>query len=158
MTALTFEAVPTGLRLPVVEWGPIAEPHLMRWSASMENWHRIHYDAPFATGHDQLPGLLINGSLKQHLMVAALRQWIGPTGWLWHLAFRFHGMDVVRDTLRFTGAVTERRELDGFGVAVAEVEIGNQRGETTTTGTARVALPYADGPAVPYPFPQGIPW
>jgi acyl dehydratase len=91
-------------------------------------------------------------------MVAALRRWIGPAGWLWHLAFRFHGMDVVRDTLRFTGTVTDRRELDGFGVVVAEVEIANQRGEATTTGTARVALPYADGPPVPYPFPSGVPW
>ena len=37
----------------------------MRWSAAMENWHKIHYDLPFATGHDRLPGLLINGSLQQ---------------------------------------------------------------------------------------------
>jgi hydroxyacyl-ACP dehydratase HTD2-like protein with hotdog domain len=158
MTGPTYESVAVGQELPTVHWGPIAEPHLMRWSASIENWHRIHYDAPFATGHDGLPALLVNGSLKQHLIVAALRGWIGPTGWLWHLSFRFHGMDVVRDTLTFTGTVVERREFDDFGVAAADVKISNQRGDVTTTGTARVALPYTGGPAVPYPFPRGLPW
>jgi hydroxyacyl-ACP dehydratase HTD2-like protein with hotdog domain len=25
---------------------------IVRWSAAVENWHRIHYDLPFATGHE----------------------------------------------------------------------------------------------------------
>ena len=39
--------------------GPMTSMHLMRWSSAMENWHRIHYDLPFATEHEKLPGLLM---------------------------------------------------------------------------------------------------
>ena len=43
--------------------------HLMRWSAAMENWHRIHYDRTFAQEHDKLADILINGSLKQQFIL-----------------------------------------------------------------------------------------
>ena len=56
--------------------GPFTTAHLMRWSAAMENWHKIHYDLPFATGHDKLPGLLINGSLKQQF-IAQIAEGLG---------------------------------------------------------------------------------
>ena len=69
--ALSFEDVAVGDELPALVRGPLTSTHVMRWSAAIENWHRIHYDQPFAVGHDGLPGLLINGSFKQHLLVAA---------------------------------------------------------------------------------------
>src|SRR3990172_7039511 len=28
--------------------GPLTSAHLLRWSAAMENWHKIHYDRRFA--------------------------------------------------------------------------------------------------------------
>ena len=62
--------------------GPFTTAHLMRWSAAMENWHKIHYDLPFATEHDKLPGLLINGSLKQQFLAQSLKDWAGPTVWV----------------------------------------------------------------------------
>lgn len=148
-----FERVAVGDALPERSWGPLTEMHLMRWSAAIENWHRIHYDAPFAVEHDGLPGPLVNGSLKQHLIVQALRDWAGPTGWLWRLSFRFHGMDVVRDRLTFDATVTGRTALNDFGLCEVEVRLRNQRDEVNTTGRATVVLPYAGGPRVPYPFP-----
>jgi hydroxyacyl-ACP dehydratase HTD2-like protein with hotdog domain len=59
--ALAFEDVEVGQEAGPMRKGPFTTAHLMRWSAAMENWHKIHYDLPFATGHDKLPGLLING-------------------------------------------------------------------------------------------------
>ena len=47
-----FDDVKVGDELTPVEKGPISPAHVMRWSASSENWHRIHYDYPFSTGHD----------------------------------------------------------------------------------------------------------
>ena len=55
-----FEDFYVGGKLAVLEKGPLTTAHLMRWSAAMENWHKIHYDKPFAIEHDKLPGLLIN--------------------------------------------------------------------------------------------------
>ena len=35
--------------------------HLFRWSASIENFHRIHYDLDFALNHDKNPTILVHG-------------------------------------------------------------------------------------------------
>ena len=75
-----YEDVELGSELPRLEKGPLTTAHLMRWSAAMENWHKIHYDKPFALGHEKLPGLLINGSLKQQFMLQLLKDWAGPGG------------------------------------------------------------------------------
>jgi acyl dehydratase len=153
-----FENVTVGEVLPPLVRGPLSPMHLMRWSAATENWHRIHYDWRFATEHDGLPDVLINGSLKQHFLVQMMRKWLGYDGWLWWLTYRFKSMDQAWDTLTITGTVVEKREYDGFGVVLCDLEIANSRGQVSTTGSARGALPYVDGPAVPYPFPQGLTW
>jgi acyl dehydratase len=157
MTAeLAFEDVAVGDVLPPLVRGPLTTAHVMRWSAAIENWHRIHYDHPFATGHDGLPGLLINGSFKQHVLVQLMRAWLEPAGWLARIQMSFRGMDLVGDTLTATGRVVETAEHDGFGLVVCEVAIRNQRDEEGTTGGATGVLPHRGGPAVPYPFP-GLP-
>ena len=65
-----------GAALPALEKGPLTTMHLMRWSAAMENWHKIHYDLPFTLEHEKLPGLLIAGSLKQQFVVQLLKDWV----------------------------------------------------------------------------------
>ena len=62
------------------------------------------------------------------------------------------------DTLVATGVVTERRQFDAFGVVQVALEIRNQRGQISTSGIARAALPYRNGQPVPYPFPRGLKW
>ena len=68
-----FEDVSQGMELPFLEKGPLGPIHLFRWSAAMENWHRIHYDRQFAVEHDKLQDLLINGSLKQQFLVQLVK-------------------------------------------------------------------------------------
>lgn len=154
MTApsVVFETLKVGDRLPELERGPLLEPHLMRWSAAIENWHRIHYDQQFATEHDKLPGLLINGSWKQHFLVQMLREWAEPAGWLRKVSFQFRGMDLVGSTLTAWAQITDLRTEGEFGVVALEVGIRDQDGKDNTPGTAEVVLPLADGPAVPYPY------
>jgi acyl dehydratase len=150
---LVFEDVAVGNELPELVRGPLSTTHVMRWSAAIENWHRIHYDQPFAVGHDSLPALLINGSFKQHLLVQLVRGWLEPSGWLAAIQMSFRGMDLVGDTLTASGRVSEVRAADSFGLVICEVAIGNQRGEEGTSGKATGVLPLRSGPPVPYPFP-----
>jgi acyl dehydratase len=150
---LRFEDVAVGDALPELVRGPLTSTHVMRWSAAVENWHRIHYDQPFAVGHDGLPALLINGSFKQHVLVALLRGWLEPSGWLARIQMSFRGMDLVGDTLTAFGRITETSTRAGLGLVVCEIGIRNQRGEEGTTGSATGVLPLVDGPPVPYPFP-----
>jgi acyl dehydratase len=153
MSERFFEDVSVGDEVTSLTRGPIRSSHLMRWSAAIENWHRIHYDHPFATEHEGLPALLVNGSWKQHFLVQMMREWLEPSGWLAAISFSFRKMDMVGDVLTAWGTVTETSERDGLGFVVCEIGITNPRGENSTPGSATGVLPLREGRAVPYPFP-----
>jgi len=143
-----FGDLTTGQHIASLTRGPLLPPHLMRWSAAIENWHRIHYDTPFAIGHDGLPGLLINGSWKQHLVLQLLRSWVGTSGWVWKVDFEFRAMNVVGETLEAWGEITGLRDLGEVGLVELRTGIRNQDGVESTPGTARVLVPKADGPGL----------
>jgi acyl dehydratase len=149
---LLFDEVRVGLDIPVLDKGRLNVAHLMRWSAAMENWHRIHYDMPFAVEREKLPGLLVNGSLKQQFIVQALKDWVGVGGWLWKVSFQFRAMNVAGECLHVWGRTTATRRCDGFGLVELEVGIRNDAGLESTPGRATVALPYSADRPVPYPF------
>lgn len=146
-----FSSITIGEDIPDLERGPMTPVHLMRWSSAIENWHRIHYDQPFALEHDKLPDLLINGSWKQHFVVQALREWAEPEGWLLRVAFEFRQMDVVGSTLTAWGRVLKTWAADGLGYVELETGIRNEHGVESTPGSATVVFPLEM--AVPYPFP-----
>lgn len=158
-----FEDVEIGLALPSLVKGPLTTAHLVRWSAAMENWHRIHYDRTFAQEHDNLPDLLINGSLKQHFVLQLLKDWAGPHGWAWKSSFQFRAMNKVGETLTLWGRVTGKRRTRDFGLIDVDTGVLNEHGTESTPGQAVVALPYRNGAPVPYPFvapvdlPQAMP-
>lgn len=147
-----FEDVQAGEDLAVLVKGPLTTAHLMRWSAATENWHKIHYDLPFATGHDKLPGLLINGSLKQQFVAQFLKDWAGPDGWVWKIAFQFRAMNLAGERLELWARVIRLERAEAFGLVHVELGVRNGEGKESTPGSAVVALPYRDGPVVPYPF------
>ncbi len=149
---LVFEDLEIGTEVHTLVRGPVTTSHLMRWSAAIENWHRIHYDHPFATGHDKLPGLLVNGTWKQHFLVQMMREWLGPTGWLWKIDFSFRKMDVAGSTLTAWAKITDLQVRDGLGHVTCEIGIRNQDGQQSTPGSATGVLPLKDGRPVPYPF------
>lgn len=147
-----FAAIRVGEELPPLSRGPLSPLHLMRFSAAIENWHRIHYDAPFAVDHDGLPGLLVSGSWKQHLAAQAVRGWLGPEGWLARIELQFRRMNVAGETLTAWGRVTEVGEEDGLGVVRLDVGIRNEEGVEGSPGRAVGVLPLPGGPPVPRPF------
>jgi len=149
---MVFESVNVGDALPPLAKGPLTSAHLMRWSAAMENWHKIHYDKPFAMEHDKLPGILVNGTLKQQFIMQFLRDWAGDDGWVWKVSFQFRAMNVEGETLRMWGKVAAKREAPAYGLVDLELGIVNDQDKESTPGTAVVALPYRNGKPVPYPF------
>jgi len=137
--------------------GPLTSAHLLRWSAAMENWHKIHYDRRFAVEHDKLPGILVNGTLKQQFVMQLLREWAGHDGWVWKVAFQFRAMNLEGETLSMWGRVTGKRKANRYGLIDLELGIVNDEKKESTPGTAVIALPYEKGEPVPYPFvpPEG---
>lgn len=155
-TVRCYDDVEIGDSLVPVVKGPMSSMHLMRWSAAIENWHRIHYDQPFATGHDGLPDVIVNGSWKQHVLAQLIKEFAGPAGWVLGIDFTYRGMDVRGATVTAYGEVTGKRRLDASGVIACQVAIRNQRDEVTTSGRGLALLPLRDGPALPHPIPPEL--
>ena len=147
-----FDDVAPAHELPKIKKGPMSTAHIMRWSAAMENWHRIHYDHHYATQHDKLPHVLVNGSWKQHVLVQMLTQWAGESGWLWKMNFQYRGMNIPGDTLTAWGRVTGKEARGDFGVVHLDIGLTDQNGKESSPGTATVVLPKRGGRPVPYPF------
>lgn len=152
MKRIVFEDIAVGSTLSVLDKGRITTAHIMRWSAAVENFHRIHYDYRFATGHDNLPDVLINGSWKQHVLVQLVKDGLGRGGWLWKIRFRYRKMDVANDSIRARATVVSKQVAGGFGFVVLEVVLTDQEDRVSTAGHAIGVLPVAGGPPVPYPF------
>jgi acyl dehydratase len=150
-----FDEVKVGQELPPVVKGPMTTAHIMRWSASMENWHRIHYDKVYAMEHDKLPNVVVNGSWKQHILMQLVKDWAGLGGWAWKVGFQYRDMDLPGDVITAWGKVAKTYEQGGLGYVELEVGLKNSRGVESTKGTAVVILPKRGGAAVPYPFPVG---
>lgn len=135
-TSPAFAELRVGDALPGLMRGPLTPLHLMRFSAAIENWHRIHYDERFAVDHDGLPGLLVSGSWKQHLVAQMVRAWLGQDGWLAELEVRFRRMNVAGETLTAWGAITALEETGGRGVVTCDVGIRNGDGMESSPGRA----------------------
>ena len=149
---LYYEDVEVGMEMDPIVKGPMTTMHIMRWCASMENWHRIHYDKPFALGHEGLPDILVNGSWKQHVMVQLVKDWVGTEGWVWKVSFQFRELDVVGDTIIGKGKVIKKSVKDDVGLIECEIWLENQKGVKSTTGTAMAVLPLKGKKPIPYPF------
>lgn len=147
-----WDDVQVGQELPPYVIGPMTTTHVFRWSAAMENWHRIHYDQDFAINHDKLPTVLVHGSWKQSVMPQYLKDWVLPDGWMWKVSFQHRAMLVPGDTLTVWGRVTNKYEKDGLGFVELDIGMKNQDGTESCPGTATVLLPIRGGPEVPYPF------
>lgn len=151
-----FDDVALKQELPTISKGPMSTAHIIRWSASMENWHRIHYDWHYATGHDKLPNVLVNGSWKQHVLVQLLTDWVGETGWLWRMNFQYRGMNVPGDTLTAWGRVLAKEVRSELGLVNLEIGLRDQNGVEGSPGTATVILPQRGGRPVPYPLDPAL--
>lgn len=141
--------IETGTVLPSMMKGPYTSSHILRWCAAQQNWDKIHYDQDYARNTARLPGTLINGALKQHLLVFYLLDRLGLNAWIRSLDFRFVGGDLVGDTLLLSGKVIGVRMEDAQAVVSVDLQISNTRSEkATTVGSAEVLLNADDTPVI----------
>ena len=149
---LYFDDVEDGQDLPTLVIGPMTTTHAFRWSAAIENWHRIHYDQDFAVYHDGLPNVLIHGSWKQSIMPRYLKNICLPDGWMWKVSFQHRAMIVPGDTITCWATVNQKYEMDGLGFFDLKVGMRLQNDIETCPGVATIVLPIRGGREVPYPF------
>ena len=89
------EATPLGAHSRTVA---TTAPRLFRYSALTFNAHRIHYDAPYATGQETYPGLVVHGPMQATLLCqfAADLKGTPPT------RFDFRSLSPLFDTSDFS--------------------------------------------------------
>lgn len=127
-----------GQPLPALNRGPWTSSHIARWCAAQQNWDKIHYDLAYARDVAGLPGTIINGALKQHLIVQCLEDAFPETR-VWRLDYRFAAMDIVGQTLEVRGEVSDVYDVGPHVVIAVDLAIHNlEQGKDTTTGTAIV--------------------
>ena len=146
-----YEDVSEGMELPKYIYRP-TPTHLFRWSAAIENFHRIHYDLDFGLNHDKNPSILVHGTWKQSVVPQYLKDWTLPKGWPWKAQFEHRAMLVPGDVLIMWGKVTGKHEKGGMGFVDLELGMKTQEGIESMPGSATVVLPLKHGPDIPYPF------
>jgi acyl dehydratase len=147
-----YDDVALGQELPPLVIGPLTSTHLFRWSAAIENWHRIHYDQNFAIYHDGLPNILGQGSWKQSILPRYLKDLCLPDGWAWKVSFQHRAMIVPGDTLTVWAKVAGKRVTDGLGLVDLDVGMRLDGDVESCPGKATIVLPIRNGRPVPYPF------
>ncbi len=135
-----FDAFEQGAALEEFTRGPFTTAHIFRWSAAIENLHRIHYDWRYATGHDGLDDVVINGSLKQHLLIDAITRWAGSDGFLSKLEVSFRSPNYCGETLTVFGCIKAKRDHGSCREIELDVGIRNEKGATGTAGTATLVF------------------
>jgi acyl dehydratase len=150
-TQTYYEDVNVGDELPKYIYAP-TPTHLFRWSAAIENFHRIHYDLDFGLNHDKNPSILIHGSWKQSVVPQFLKDFTLPKGWPWKAAFEHRAMLVPGDTLIVWAIVTNKYEKEGMGFIEMDLGMKTQDGVESMPGSATVVLPLKGGADIPYPF------
>jgi hydroxyacyl-ACP dehydratase HTD2-like protein with hotdog domain len=131
--------LPAELRPAITE--PFTSAHLVRWCAAQQNWDKIHYDADYARRFGGLPERVVNGALKQHLLVRYLVDAFDASARIVRLNYKFGGPDFVGERLELCGRIVRTETANESQFAAVELEIRNPvQGKVTTTGNALVRL------------------
>ena len=147
-----YDDITVGQEMPPLVIGPMTPTHIFRWSAAIENWHRIHYDQNFAVYHDGLPNILAQGSWKQSILPRYLKDLCLPDGWPWKVTFQHRAMIVPGDTITVWARVTGKSVCDGLGCVALDVGMRLSPEVESCPGTATIVLPIRGGRPIPYPF------
>lgn len=137
-----------GTALEPLEKPRFTSAHIVRWMAAQQNWDRIHFDQAFCRDVAGLEAPVINGALKQHLIIQFLQRAL-PGAWPWRVDYRFTGPDFVGQKLRVQGTAGASRTVDGRTFLEVDFGIVNaDKGEVTTGGRATVIVPAGSEPVL----------
>jgi hypothetical protein len=113
---------------------------------------RLHWE-PERARELGLPTSYDYGAMRETWLVHALTDWMGDDAWLWKLSCQHRKFNYIGDTTWVRGKVVGKQEFEDRNEVHLEVWCENQRGETTTPGTAVLLLPTRRRPRLDLPSP-----
>ncbi|MBO9522355.1 MAG: hypothetical protein J7518_12530 [Nocardioidaceae bacterium] len=109
------------------------------------DWRPMHHDPGFARERNGVPDIFLNTPHQALWIERYLTDWFGPLARIGRLRFRM-SRPVFPGEEMTIGATVTGVDTGQAGVAWVEVEIEvRAAGELSTAGTARIAIPAAEG-------------
>ncbi len=139
-----WEDVSDGMALPSLVKRPTTR-QLVQYAGVSGDFYEIHYDKDFAQGTG-LEDVILHGALKNAFLGQLATRWAGPEGALKRLVCQYRGMDSPGKPLTVKGKVTRKYQQDGEHLVDCEIWLENEEAQTTTPGSATVALPSRNAP------------
>jgi acyl dehydratase len=93
------------------------------------------------------------GAMREIWLMHAITDWMGDDAWLYSMRCEHRKFNYIGDTTWINGAVVAKRAEGPHYLVDLELACTNQRGETTTPGTATVILPSRGHGPVTLPEP-----
>lgn len=134
-----WEDVTDGMELPPLVKNPTTR-QLVQYAGASGDFYEIYYDQEFARGNG-LEGVILHGALKSAFLGQLITDWAGPLGDLKRLSCQYRGMDYPGQPVTARGAVTRKYREGEQYLVDCQIWLENSAGETTTPGSATVALP-----------------
>jgi acyl dehydratase len=131
-------ALAAGDEMPVATAGPMTRTDFVRYAGASGDFHPLHHDEPYATGHG-MPGVFGMGMLHAGILGNHLARWVGPQN-IRTFAVRFTGQVWPDDMLIFSGTVERVDGLDGIPVAHLVLAVTRQTGDTALTAKATAVI------------------
>lgn len=144
------ETIREGAALPVIE-RTTGFGHWNRYAAVNDEFIDVHMDrsAAIAAGQPDVFGM---GNLRIGYVHNALHDWLAGAGDIVEFACQFRQLNLLGDCLRSECVVTGREDRDGRSLVNLDLNVLNQKDESTMPGTAQVLL-FPDGKAISLPDP-----
>lgn len=156
MKAPSFESVRVGDELPGFE-RTTRFAHWNRYAAVNDEFIDVHMEREAAQAAGQ-PDVFGMGNLRIAYAHNALHDWLAGAGDIAEFGCQFRALNLKGDALRTRAVVAEKELRDGAPLVRVEVDVVNQRGESTMPGTATLILfPGGKGTSLPAPRPTPIP-
>lgn len=136
---IDFDSIAVGDKLPeFVRTTGFAEWN--RYAAVNDEFIPIHMDDDAGRAAGNEGGAFGMGNLRLAYLTNMLRAWIGDNGQICSLSVKYRSMNQKGDVLRAVGEVVGTEIVDGAALVHLKVDVVDQKGTSTTPGTATVML------------------
>ncbi len=141
---LLFGEVQEGADLPELSID-VTPTTVVLGALATRDWRPMHHDKAFAQDRNGVQDIFINTPHNAAYFERYITDWTGPKGRLGKIQFRMSDSVFPGDTMVFHGKV-QGTETDAKGCSWVNLAVWLTVGEKTTTScTARVAVPVDDG-------------
>jgi acyl dehydratase len=156
VNAPSIDSIQPGDEVPSLE-RTTGFAHWNRYAAVNDEFIDVHMEREAAVAAGQ-PDVFGMGNLRIAYAHNALHRWLAGAGDIAEFGCQFRALNMKGDVLRTRAVVKGVNSRDGNPVATLELDVLNQRGESTMPGAAAVLFfPGGKGTSLPAPPPTPIP-